>query len=64
MQCYEYEALCRTLMACVEERYPDMAFDIHAAADAIDDYGIDDITQLADIVSIARNIGFGIRLAA
>jgi len=64
MQCYKYEALCRTLMACVAERYPHMAFDIYAAADAIDDYGIDDFTQIADIVSVARNIGFGIQLAA
>ncbi len=64
MQCYKYEALCRTLVACVKERYPGMKFDIHDAAEAIDDYGIEDVTQIADMVSIARNIGFGIRLAA
>ena len=64
MQCYKYEVLCRTLVACVKERYPSQDFKIPDAADAIDAYGIDDVTQLADIVSIARNIGFGIRLAA
>ncbi len=64
MQCYNYEALCRTLVACVKERYPGMDFAIADAADAIDDYAIESVTQIADLVSIARNIGFGIRLAA
>ncbi len=56
--------LCRTLVACVGERYPEIGFGIAEAADAIDAYGIDSVTQLADLVSIARNIGFGTRLAA
>ena len=64
MQCYEYEALCRMLVACVKERYPHMEFGLLDAAEAIDDYGIDSITQFADLVSIARNIGYGVRLAA
>ena len=64
MQCYAYEALCRTLMLCVRERYPSLAFDLEDAAESIDAYGIDNVTQLADLVSIARNVGSGIRLAA
>ena len=64
MQCYRYEALCRTLVACVQERYPGMSFELLDAAEAIDEYGIDSVTQFADLVSIARNIGFGVRAAA
>ena len=64
MQCYEYQVLCRALVYCVKERYPQIAFDICDAADAIDDYGIESVTQYPDIVSIARNIGMGIRLVA
>ena len=64
MQCYNYEVLCRTLVMLVRERYPNVDFDTYDAADAIDAYGIDCVTQIADMVSIARNIGFGIPMAA
>ena len=64
MHCYHYEALCRTLVECVKERYPNMDYDLMDAAEDIDRYGIDSVARYADIVSVARNVGFGIKLAA
>jgi len=64
MQCYEYEALCRTLVAYVKERDPSIDFELLDAADAIDEQGIDSITRIDDLVAIARTIGVGIQRAA
>lgn len=31
MQCYNYEVLCRTLVACAKERYPNIDFELLVA---------------------------------
>ena len=64
MQCYENELLCRALVHYVRERDPTRAIDVVEASEIIESYGIDSVTQLADLVSIARNVCFGFRLAA
>ena len=64
MQCYEYEALCRTLVAYVKERDPGLDFELLDAADVIDEQGIHSIAQIDDLVAIARTIGLGVQRAA
>ena len=56
MQCYQYEALCRTLVAYVKEQYPHVDFDMWDAADAIDDHGIESVAQLAELASIGTAV--------
>ena len=64
MQCYGYEALCRTLVVYVKEREPGLVFEIADAADAIDAHGIESVAQLRELESIAREIAPGARQAA
>jgi len=64
MQCYEYEALCRTVVKYVKERDPSIDFELLDAADALAEKGIDSITQIDDLIAIARTIGLGIQHAA
>ena len=64
MQCYEYEALCRTVVKYAKERDPSIDLELLDAADALAEQGIDSITQIDDLIAIARTIGLGIQRAA
>ncbi len=64
MQCYGYEALCRSLIAFVKQQYPGIDFDIADAADVIDAHGIDSVEQIPELDAIARDIGLRMQRAA
>jgi len=64
MQCYEFELLLTYMMQKVGEFGMAGQYDKIDLADILIDHDVTSIEQISDIVSLARNLQAGIRLAA
>ncbi len=64
MQCYEFEIVLRYMAKKVDEFGPANQYDLLDLADILYDHDVTTIDQLPDVVSLARNLQAGIRLAA
>ncbi len=64
MQCFEYEMVRATLATRLAGLGLAHVVDELDLADVLDDHDVSSVEQIADIVSIARNLQAGVHLAA
>ena len=64
MQCYEFESLVSYMEQKVSEFGLSSEYDRADLADILIDHEVTSLDRLADVVTLARNLQAGIRLAA
>jgi len=64
MQCYEFETVLKYMTQKVKEMGVSRRYDQLELADILFDHDVTTLDRLGDVVSLARNLQCGIRLAA